>query len=144
MFHPQLILSKMLNLPFQNEGSRCSLSVLVMQVTQRFGVVSMHLGDFNMSDCNSVETPLAAGLSLVPKESHCRIKMLTVSTMVGKLLFVANPVRTDLAYSASIKIYQNSYANHYFRYIKCRLGLGIVFKKSTSFSLVGYFRIGRR
>lgn len=67
-------------------------------------------------------------------------------TMVGKLFFAANTFRTDLAYAASalsrfIKIpYANQYAaaKHILWYIKCTLGLAIVFKKSTSFDLFGY------
>ena len=128
---------------------------LGMQVSQRPGVVSMHLGqylagflgDFNMSDCNTVQTPLAAGSSLVPEGKPLSDEDASLyRTMVGKLLFAANTVRTDLAYAASAlsRFIKTPYANHYaaakhvLRYIKGTLGLGLVFKKTTSFNLVGY------
>lgn len=128
---------------------------LGMQVTQRPGIVSMHLGqyltgflgEFNMSDCNSVQTPLAAGASLVPNGKPLPDADASLyRSMVGKLLFAANTVRPDLAYAASAlsRFIKTPYPNHQaaakhvLRYIKGTIGLGLVFKKSSSFNLTGY------
>lgn len=128
---------------------------LGMQVAQSNGCVSVHLShylsgflaEFNMTSCNSVTTPLASGVSLVP-DGHVLSPsdVSSYRTMVGKLLFAANTVRPDLSFAASAlsRFIREPHSNHLaaakhvLRYIKGTLNVGLQFKKQDSFNLVGY------
>lgn len=128
---------------------------LGMNVSQSAGTVSVNLSHyltglldaFQLSNCNSVHTPFAAGTSFVPNGSLLNDSDTSLyRTMVGKLLFAANTARPDLAFAAStlsrfIKEPHSNHlaaAKHVLRYVKGTLNLGLVFHQSTSMNLVGY------
>lgn len=128
---------------------------LGMNVSQSAATVSVNLSHyltglldaFQLSNCNPVHTPFAAGTSFVPNGSVLSVSDTSLyRTMVGKLLFAANTARPDLAYAAStlsrfIKEPHSNHlaaAKHVLRYVKGTLNLGLVFRQSTSMNLVGY------
>lgn len=95
----------------------------------------MFLGDFSIFDGNTVQTPIAAGSSLVLDG-----KPLFDGEIIGCCEYSQD--RFGVCGLGSMRVYQNRYANHYatakhvFQYINGTLRLGLVFK--TSFNLVGY------
>lgn len=128
---------------------------LGMQVSQSDVYVSVSLShylsgflaEFELSNCNSVVTPFAAGVSLVPNGVVLsKTDASKYRTMVGKLLFAANTVRPDLSYAASAlsRFIKEPHANHYaaakhvLRYIKGTLSMCLEFKRQNTFDLVGY------
>ncbi len=144
-----------LSLHFRLKDLGLVSTFLGMQVSQGLSTVSVHLSrylhhflaEFHMSDCNSVTTPLASGISLVP-DGHALSAADTSKyrTMVGKLLFAANTVRPDLSFAASAlsRFIKSPHSNHLaavkhvLRYVKGTLNYGLEFKKQESFNLIGY------
>lgn len=128
---------------------------LGMQISQSSTQVSVHLhhylssflAEFNMSDCNSVTTPLPSNFDSVPNGTILSpTEASRYRTMVGKLLFAANTVRFDLAYATSVlsRFIREPHANHLaaakhvLRYIKGNLDLGLVYTPQKVCDLVGY------
>ena len=145
----------LLNSSFKMKDLGVVNTFLGMEISQTSNGISLHLNkyfnnmlqDFGMTECNAVSTPLPSNINAIDDGSRLLESDATAfRSMVGKLLFAANTVRTDLAFAASylsrfIKDPHTKHLSackHTLRYIKGTTKLGLMFREGSEFELVGY------
>ena len=145
----------LLNSSFKMKDLGLVNTFLGMEISQNSNGISLHLNkylnnmlqEFGMNECNAVSTPLPSNINSIDDGLKLSESDATVfRSMVGKLLFAANTVRTDLAFAASYlsRFIKEPYSKHLsackhtLRYVKGTTKLGLIFSEGNKFELVGY------
>ncbi|XP_031258739.1 uncharacterized protein LOC116116829 [Pistacia vera] len=103
------------------------------------------LKKFNMENCNPVSTPLVQNQKLCREDGASKVDESMYRNLVGCLLYLTT-TRLDLMYASSLlSRFMNEPREIHFRaakrvlrYIKGSADLGIWFRKSEKFNLVGF------
>ena len=101
---------KLLSLRFKMKDLGIAKKFLGINIEQRLDGISICLDDyvgkileeFNMSDANSVATPSLVGYDLHKTEGSAECDVSIYRSLVGKLLFAATTVRTDISYAVGM------------------------------------------
>ena len=117
-----------------------------LSIDQR-GYIEGVLKRFGMDQCNPVSTPLEAGKQLTKTdEKEEGVDTRRYQEIVGSLIYASITTRPDIAHAVNVLSQQMakpnnehwSAAKRVLRYLKGSLDVGILFRKSDNFELVGY------
>ena len=117
-----------------------------LSIDQR-GYLEGVLKRFGMDECKPVSTPLEAGKNLTKTDENDEgVDTKRYQEIVGSLIYAAITTRPDIAHAVNILSQQMakpnmerwSAAKRVLRYLKGTLDVGIIYRKSENFELVGY------
>ena len=119
---------------------------VTLSIDQR-GYLEGVLKRFGMDECNPVSTPVEPGKELTKTdENEAGVDTQRYQEIVGSLIYAAITTRPDITHAVNILSQQMakpnnehwSAAKRVLRYLKGTLDVGIVYRKSDNFELVGY------